>query len=87
MTDLSPRADIPFRINLEQQKKRAKELLRDIQAADKNCIARLQRHHPKYNKASDSKPLASAKLSDAQLVIARELGPVSYTHLTLPTKA
>ncbi len=87
MTDLSPRADIPFRINLEQQKKRAKELLRDIQAADKNCIARLQRHHPKYNKASDSKPLASAKLSDAQLVIARELGLPSWSKLKTHVEA
>jgi len=39
-----PRRQNP--LSLEQQKKRAKDLLRALQSNDGNAIARLQRHSP-----------------------------------------
>ena len=75
------RVENPFRINLEQQKKRAKELLQAFHS-EKNTThntaqLRFKKHHPKFS----NNTLASAQLSDAQLVIARELGVPSWTKL------
>lgn len=70
------------RLNLEQQKKRAKELLNQFKAAQGSALNRFQQHHPKA-KHLNSKELASfqPKLSDAQLVIARENGLPSWAKL------
>ncbi|GAA3936731.1 DUF1835 domain-containing protein [Litoribacillus peritrichatus] len=87
MTDLSPRVNTPFRINLEQQKKRAKALLKDIHASDESGIARLHRNHPQYSKNNHAKPAETAKLSDAQFVIARELGLPSWPKLKAHVEA
>jgi len=107
MAKPTPRGETPFRINLEQQKKRAKELLKAFHAdtnADisedvsetlsanniatcNTALLRFKRHHPKYLNST----LTSAKLSDAQLVIARELGLPSWaklkTHIAAMTQA
>ncbi len=77
---IASRADTPFRINFEQQKKRAKELLKAFNANNNQAISRFQNKHPKFVN-QQSLPFASANLSDAQLVIARELGLVSWPKL------
>ena len=63
----------PFRLSLEQQRRRAKELLNALCAGDPDARHRLQRHHPS--------PPYPARLSDAQLVIARELGLPTWPRL------
>ena len=84
MTEPTSRDDTPFRINLEQQKKQAKQLLKALRSADSSALLRFNQHHPRF---TDIKSLASAcdrisvQLSDAQLVIARELGVSSWPKL------
>jgi hypothetical protein len=56
-------------LSLEQQKKRAKDLLRALQSNDGNAIARLQRHSPESLSSG-----GIARLHRAQQVIARENG-------------
>ncbi|BFM18361.1 DUF1835 domain-containing protein [Maricurvus nonylphenolicus] len=80
MTSVSPEAvppETPFRLNLEQQKKRAKALLRRYRAADEAAQQRFFSHHPKASKVTP----ADVKLADAQLVLARELGVPSWAKL------
>ncbi|HEY4250661.1 MAG TPA: DUF1835 domain-containing protein [Roseomonas sp.] len=69
----------PFRLNLEQQRKRAKDLLRELRAGDAGAWLRLRAQHP-------GAP-AEARLSDAQLVIARELGLPSWPKLKAHVQA
>lgn len=72
MSGQTPRATGPFRLNLEQQKKRAKELLAAVRSGDDDALARWNRHRP-----AD----AADGLSTAQHVIARELGLPSWPRL------
>ena len=58
------------RLSLEQQKKRAKDLLHALQSNDANAIARFQRHSSESLSAGARGP----RLHDAQDVIARENG-------------
>jgi hypothetical protein len=64
------RAPSAFRLNLEQQRIRAKELLRAAKGGDAEALARLPR-----------KGSAPLKLADAQLAIARELRFPSWAKL------
>src|SRR4051794_21337942 len=64
---------LPAAASVEQLRKQAKELARAARAGDPAAAARIRAHHPH---AGD--PL---KLSDAQLVIARELGFSSWPRL------
>ena len=66
---------LPVRPNSEQLHRQAKEFLRAIHAGDANAIAELREHHP------DSIDPASAKLADAQLVLARSYQASSWTRL------
>ena len=66
---------LPFRPDLEQIKRQAKELLRAIHHGDASAIAELHEHHP----AAIDPP--SAKLADAQLVLARTYQASSWTRL------
>lgn len=68
-------ATSPFRLNLEQQRKRSKELLRAWREDNTEAMHRLARHHPR---AAEN---LTAKLADAQLVVARELGLASWPRL------
>ena len=61
-----------FRLNLEQQRKRAKDLLRAVRAADPAALRRWQTVDPRAQ---------TARLSEAQLIIARELGLPSWPRL------
>jgi hypothetical protein len=66
---------LPVRPDLEQLKRQARELLRAIHAAEPDAIAELRKHHPE-----ELEP-ARAKLSDAQLVLARSYQAPSWTRL------
>lgn len=69
------RPRVPFRLDLDQQKTRAKELLKALHAGDPDAMQRLREHHPKKPDPT------AAVLADAQLVIARELGVPSWPRL------
>lgn len=73
--------NIPFRLNLEQQKKRAKELLKGFKYHQAEALERFQQYHPKLVFQEQSSDEFEAKLADAQLVIARELGCKSWNQL------
>jgi len=82
MTDRTERAHSAFRLNLEQQKNRAKELLRAAEAADPVALSRLARVRP--GSVAHNTPdglLAKVKLADAQFAIARELRFASWAKL------
>ena len=66
---------LPVRPDLEQLKHQAKDLLRAIRRGDADAIAELRELHPTPPDA------ASAKLADAQLVLARSYGATSWTRL------
>jgi hypothetical protein len=66
---------LPVRPNLEQLHRQAKELLRAIHAGKADAIADLREHH------SESIDPSSAKLADAQLVLARSYSASGWTRL------
>src|SRR3954466_5148499 len=67
----------PVRPNLEQLRHQAKDLLKQIRTGDPGALADLQEHHPQKPAPS------SAKLADAQLVLARSYGLSSWPRLVL----
>ncbi|MEC5343239.1 DUF1835 domain-containing protein [Brenneria populi] len=69
----------PFRINLEQQRKRAKALRDAIRQSQPEAIARFQRYHSGLTPARLVERYG--RLSDAQWIIARELGLPSWPKL------
>jgi ankyrin repeat protein len=68
-------------MNLEQQKKQARELLRAIRAGSADALARLRDQHLRWVKAADTTAQREIALHDAQFVIAREQGFASWTKL------
>lgn len=64
-----------FRLNLEQQRKRAKELVRAIRARDREALWRL------HSTTGGRRAADDIKLTDAQFVVARELGFASWREL------
>jgi ankyrin repeat protein len=66
-------ASLPAAPSLEQLRKQAKDLARAHRADDQAAVARVRAHHPH--------PTQPLKLSDAQLVIAREYGFPSWPRL------
>jgi hypothetical protein len=70
-----PSRDLPVRPDLEQLKHQAKDLLRAIHASDPNAVADLAEYHPRTIDP------ASAKLADAQIVLARSYGAPSWMRL------
>ncbi|HST58132.1 MAG TPA: ankyrin repeat domain-containing protein, partial [Longimicrobium sp.] len=77
-----PAVPLPAGLHLEQQKKRARELLNAVRAGDSDAIDRFSRHHPRCA----GRPAASVRagpwaLHDAQLVVAREHGFMSWPRL------
>lgn len=76
------RSGSPFRLDLEQQRKRAKELLRGLRKGESDAQLRFRRHHPRGDAAYNTNVTGTlAHLSEAQLVIARELGLPSWPEL------
>ena len=74
MSELRP---LPPRPNLEFERKEAKALLRRLRAGDSDALARARARHP----AIDASATAHIRLADAQLVIAREYGFMSWPRL------
>jgi hypothetical protein len=82
MTDRTERAPSAFRLNLEQQKNRAKELLRAAKAGDAAARSRLAAVHDQRDvRRSLAGAKSLLKLADAQLAIARELRFPSWAQL------
>ena len=73
MTDQNARPYAAFRLNLEQQQKRAKDLLKSAKAGESATLRRLQGAG-----FTNQKPI---KLADAQHCIARELRFTSWAAL------
>jgi ankyrin repeat protein len=68
-------------LNLEQQKKQARELLRAIRAGESHALARLHSQHRRWAGLDEATVRQDAALHDAQFVIAREQGFASWTKL------
>ena len=86
--DRGPRTSPPppqqhFRLNLEQQKNRAKDLLREVKAGNPAALARIgaQRRPSSPPLKSTEERIATTKLADAQFTIARELRLPSWSQL------
>ncbi len=73
---------LPIKANISQLKIQAKELQKAFKAGDKPAIQRLFSMHPRFVQVSDeASPNVKLKLSDFQLVIAREYGFSSWAKL------
>jgi hypothetical protein len=66
---------LPVRPNLEQLKRQAKELLREMRSGDPDAISEFKKSHPKEIAVAD------AKLADAQLALARSYSVPSWPRL------
>ncbi|MBI3974225.1 MAG: hypothetical protein HY332_23350 [Chloroflexi bacterium] len=79
---------LPSRPQLEYYRKQAKSLLKAHRSGDVRAAARIKRHLPRLAEPSETEILASSiRLSDAQLVIAREHGFASWPRLKRAVKA
>ncbi|TQV75865.1 DUF1835 domain-containing protein [Denitrobaculum tricleocarpae] len=75
-------SDDQVRLNIEQQKKRARELQRALKSSAPDALRRAAEFHPKArNHAPEIIAEKYARLSDAQLILARELGVESWPKL------
>ena len=68
-------------MNLEQQKKQARELLRAIRAGSEDAISRLRRHHSRWTTVDEAAVRQLVALHDTQFVLAREQGFASWPKL------
>jgi ankyrin repeat protein len=68
-------------LNLDQQKKQARELLRAIRTGNEDAVSRLRRHHSRWASSNDSTIRQLVALHDAQFVLAREQGFASWPKL------
>jgi ankyrin repeat protein len=68
-------------MNLEQQKKHAREFLRAVRAGSGDALGRLRRQHLRWATVDDATVQRELALHDAQFVIAREQGFASWTKL------
>lgn len=81
MTDRKKRVQSAFRLNLEQQKNRAKDLLSAACAGDPSALARLAAVAAVRGDGPRPPGTQTTRLADAQFVIARELGFSSWAAL------
>jgi hypothetical protein len=73
---------LPERPHLDVPRREARELLEACQSGKPDALDRIRRRHPKLKDVSDNAQItAHLKLSDAQLVIAREYGFSTWTTL------
>lgn len=68
-------------MNLDQQKKQARELLRAIRAGNEDAVSRLRRYHSRWAASDETSICQLAALHDAQFVLAREQGFASWPKL------
>src|SRR6185503_6474128 len=71
-----PPKQLPLRPNLEQYRKQAKDLMKEVEHSSQSALERFRHYHPRVQRNPDFG--ATIKLSDAQLVIAREHGFESW---------
>jgi ankyrin repeat protein len=76
-----PVIDLPAAPNLEQQRKRAKDLLKSVRAGNADAIARFRRGNPRFAASTSEDILSGARLTDAQWTVAREYGFASWERL------
>ena len=74
---------LPAQPHLDVPKQQARELLRQSKAKSTDALDRVRRRHPRLHTADDDTISSGFKLSDAQLVIAREYGFSSWAQLKL----
>src|SRR5262249_11815323 len=68
--------------HLDIPKRQARELLKEWRAADPEAFDRIRRQHPRFrNENNQALRAATFRLSDAQLVIAREYGLAHWAEL------
>ena len=73
---------LPERPHLDVPKREARELLDQSRKGDPDAWERIRRRHPKFKDALGNTAIATGfKLSDAQLVVAREYGLSNWTAL------
>jgi ankyrin repeat protein len=68
-------------LNLEQQKKQARDLLRAIRSGNADAFSRLRRHHARWAALDEAVVRQLVSLHDAQFVLAREQGFASWPKL------
>jgi ankyrin repeat protein len=68
-------------LNLEQQKKQAREFLRALRSGNPDALARLRRHHARWAASDEPVIRQLVSLHDAQFVLAREQGFASWPKL------
>src|SRR5580692_9281392 len=68
-------------LNLEQQKKQARELLLAIRSGNAGALSRLRRHHTRWANSDEGAVRQLVALHDAQFVLAREQGFASWPKL------
>jgi len=79
---------MPFRLDLEYQRKRAKELAKAVRAGEPAALGRFRKRHPRAAGLADAALVARlGRLSEAQLVVARELGLPSWPKLKAHVQA
>jgi ankyrin repeat protein len=72
---------LPAHPHLDVPKQQARELLQQCKVRSADALDRVRRQHPKFYTVDDDTISTRIKLSDAQLVIAREYGFASWTQL------
>jgi hypothetical protein len=72
---------LPANPHLDVPKQQARELLRQCQTKSTEALDRVRHRHPRFHTADDDAISTRLKLSDAQLVLAREYGFTSWTQL------
>jgi hypothetical protein len=87
-----PTKQLPPNANIDHLKYQAKDLLTALAARDPQAAQRVREFHPRLDKAANTVIFETKlKLSDAQLVIAREYGFPSWArlrkHIAQPTGA
>ena len=68
-------------MNLEQQKKQARDLLRAMRSGNLDALSRLRCHHARWAALDDGAVRQLVSLHDAQFVLAREQGFASWPKL------
>lgn len=72
---------LPANPHLDVPKRQSRELLLQCKSKTTDALDRVRHRHPKFQNADDDSLSTRLKLSDAQLVIAREYGFSSWTQL------
>lgn len=83
----NPPFDLPATPDLDQQRKRAKDLLKELRAGATDAMARFRRSHPRLAGEPADAIRSSAKLTDAHWVIAREYGFHSWARFKAHVEA